>query len=353
MRGVTGGLIILLGAAFGAIADEGKPLKPSFVYSVDPPFFEKKHSVATDLSGAACDPAGTCLAINDQSRFAQFFVIDGTRIAAGAEAPLIGKAEDPATLGTKPATEPDAPATSCLSQDAAFADLDGEGAAYAEPYFYVVGSHGCSRKHNAFIGSAFILARVRAGRDGAEPAETTYRLSDALQWNAALKPYFGVSLNEADGLNIEGLAVAGDDLVAGLRAPSIGGKAYLVRVGVSALFAPGHEPLRVAPQIIPIALGANSGIRDLAFLPDGRLLILAGPAQEQTNIPFSLFTIPWPDGTPTKIATLKDEFFTDKHGETQRAKAEGMVVLEADPLRLLIFFDGPENGAPSAYIAPN
>jgi hypothetical protein len=151
---------------------------------------------------------------------------------------------------------------------------------------------------------------------------------------------------QEDGLNIEGLAVVGGNLIAGLRAPTIEGNAYLVSVKVDALFAPGHEPLKAEPEIIPVSLGCNVGIRDMAALPDGKVLVLAGPAQEQWHIPFSLFTIePRGGGAVKQIAILEDVFDRKK-----RAKPEAVTVLGDKPLRVLIFFDGPKNGAPREYV---
>jgi len=89
---------------------------------------------------------------------------------------------------------------------------------------------------------------------------------------------FGRDL-EPNGLNLEGLAVVGGVLYAGLRAPSLDGSAYIVSTDVEPLFTPG-TPLE--PRVIPLALGRDTGIRDLAPLPDGRILVLAGPAR-RTN----------------------------------------------------------------------
>ncbi|SFJ99344.1 DUF3616 domain-containing protein [Methylocapsa palsarum] len=337
-------------AIVAAFAEPLRPLQAVQLYLVDPPFLEKdngKDKIAEDLSGAACDRSGLCLAINDQSRSAQFFTIDNGHIAAGKKAPLIDDVPSPSTLGEKPAAVAASPlAQGCLDQEPVFKDLDGEGVAYAAPYFYIVGSHGCSRAGNEFVLSSFILARLRADENGARIVETTYRLGDALRTAPKIGPFFGKHLIQEDGLNIEGLAVVGDKLFAGLRAPTIEGAAYLVGVKVSALFAPGHEPLRGEPEIIPIALGCNVGVRDMAAMPDGRLLVLAGPAQEQWHIPFSLFTVePRPGGAVKQIAVLEDVFDRKK-----RAKAEAVTVLGVKPLRVLIFFDGPKNGAPREYV---
>ena len=50
----------------------------------------------------------------------------------------------------------------------------------------------------------------------------------------------------------------------------------LYRADAAALFT-RDAPLAV--RVIPLALGRDTGVRDLALLPDGRLLVLAGPAQ--------------------------------------------------------------------------
>jgi hypothetical protein len=76
-------------------------------------------------------------------------------------------------------------------------------------------------------------------------------------------------------LNIEGIAVFGGKLLAGLRAPTRGEEGFIVSVPVEALFADGHEPLAAASQTIPVTLGRDAGIRDLATFPGDRLLVWA------------------------------------------------------------------------------
>jgi hypothetical protein len=94
--------------------------------------------------------------------------------------------------------------------------------------------------------------------------------------------------------------------------------------------------------VIPLRLGEGAGIRDLATLPDGRLLVLVGPAQEQ-DLPFRILLTDLAAGVALKeVAQL--EAVEDDDGET--AKAEAMVLLEAEAgtARLLILFDGLKNG---------
>jgi hypothetical protein len=85
----------------------------------------------------------------------------------------------------------------CSDGERKFRGLDGEAVAYAAPFFYVVGSHGCSRHSNKFRSSSFILARiperqVASAARTLDPSsvETTYRLSEALAAIPWIRPYF-------------------------------------------------------------------------------------------------------------------------------------------------------------------
>ena len=301
-----------------------------------------------DLSGIACIPiqqgtAYRCLAVNDETQTAQFATVEDGKIAAGEDVRLIGESPDPETVGTRPKSVP------CPRITDDFEELDGEGVAYAAPYFYVVGSHGCSRKKGKFRLSTFILARIRVDPDGRpidqagnvltdsevhQAVETTYRLSDLLPRAEAAGAFFGKGLDaEAKGLTIEGIAVEGENLFVGLRAPSIDGRAFILRANVDELFKPGREPAPATAlsETIPLALGSDVGIRDLAPLPDGRLLILAGAASGD-EIPYRIFVV---DPTGANLQELVPP------QSDQPTRAEGMTVLEAtdQEIRLLILFD--------------
>ena len=301
-----------------------------------------------DLSGIACIPiqqgtAYRCLAVNDETQTAQFATVEDGKIAAGEDVRLIGESPDPETVGTRPKSVP------CPRITDDFEELDGEGVAYAAPYFYVVGSHGCSRKKGKFRLSTFILARIRVDPDGRpidqagnvltdsevhQAVETTYRLSDLLPRAEAAGAFFGKGLDaEAKELTIEGIAVEGENLFVGLRAPSIDGRAFILRANVDELFKPGREPAPATAlaETIPLALGSDVGIRDLAPLPDGRLLILAGAASGD-EIPYRIFVV---DPTGANLQELVPP------QSDQPTRAEGMTVLEAtdQEIRLLILFD--------------
>lgn len=341
-------------------------LRPTGAVTVEGVFHtEDGAPPARDISGIACKPPDNsarrlCLVVNDQDRFAQLATMSDDRLVAGPTVPLLGDRPSAATIGAKPA------GLACSAGERAFKDMDGEGVAYAAPYFYVAGSHGCSRR-NVHRPSAYILARLRIDDEGrvvdsaGKPAapedalglvETTHRLADALRAAETVGARFGKDL-EGGGVNLEGLAVVGRILYAGLRAPSLDGRAFIVAADVDALFS---REAPVAASVIPLALGRDVGVRDLASLPDGRLLVLAGPAQDQDMVAYALFVAePRAGGSLTRLATLEAVGADCKPGPRDVAgKPEAVLPLEisADRLKVAILSDGLPNGAPCAYDVP-
>ena len=303
---------------------------------------------ALDISGIACmapdGPLTRCLVINDEGQDAQIATIEGRRLLPGRLIPLLD--------GTKVGTPTTGHHCAGLGKTG---DLDGEGVAFAAPFFYVVGSHGCSRKQGKFRSSSFVLSRIDVGAGGAAldgdrvKVEATYRLADALRAQPRLAPFFAAPLDAArNGLNVEGIAVVGHRLYAGLRSPSLDGDAFLVGADIAELFGPGGAALPTAdaePGLVTVHLGPNLGIRDLAPLPDGRLLVLAGPAQEQ-DLPYRVFIVDPRDGTARAVGVLPELRGPDRAG-----KAEAVVVLSGD--RMLVLFDSLPNGGPREYLLPS
>jgi hypothetical protein len=307
---------------------------------------------ARDISGIACiDPPGSttlrCLVVNDENHSAQFVTISGRKIVVGSQIRLVGNEPDTATVGVKPEV-------SCPGGKGEFGEFDGEGVAYSEGHFYVVGSHACSRKKGKFRLSSFLLARIPVNQDGrvVGNVQTTYRLSDVLRQAREVGSYFGKGIS-ANGVNVEGLSVVGDRLMVGLRAPSQDGKAYLVTTSVAALFAPGHGTKKAPSKVIALPLGKPLGVRDLAMLPDGRLLVLTGPAQEQ-NLPYGFLVVDAREGNPVEFWTIKPDELGTISIEPDGGKAEAVTILDvsSDVLRVLVLFDGPRNGAPREYRVP-
>jgi hypothetical protein len=318
--------------------------------------FAVSEGTAIDISGMACLPEGAprqCLLVNDENKNAQFATINDDRMVVGDPVPLIGRAPDSRTLGRPPDE-------TCEKADD-FKDLDGEGVAYAEPYFYIVGSHGCTRSKGKFRLSSFILARVRVDRQGqpvdsadrplardkfAQAVETTYRVSDLLKRAGKAAEFFGKDLESANGLNIEGVAVQGDTIWFGLRGPVRKDKtAYLVSGDIDDLFKAGNKRSKAKPDVVPIELD-GLGIRDLAPLPDKRLLVVAGAAHGP-EVPFKLFVVDPAKEKVTPIGPLA-AVTQQVDGEMKTGKAEGVTVLDmtADKAQIVILFDSLPNGAP-------
>ncbi|MDR6305592.1 hypothetical protein GGQ85_003316 [Nitrobacter vulgaris] len=172
--------------------------------------------------------------------------------------------------------------------------------------------------------------------------------SDALN-RGDLAPFFAHALKEqngdsdASGLNIEGIAVHGSRMYVGLRAPLIGGKAVIVVANVDNLFKDGKERL-AGPFTEPmlVSLGSHAGIRDLAALPDGRLLILSGPTLDQAiGSQVFLFDPEKPEEIPNPVAAIDGSL----------GKPEAILYISHDKsnLKFLVLSDSSPNGSPVEY----
>ena len=304
---------------------------------------------AEDISGIAClnglGPSPVCLLINDEDREGQLARFGSDGISPTARFKLLTKSTQASALGSPPSEN------KCPAGGDSFDDLDGEAVAAdsAKKVFYVAASHGCSRKKGKFPISSFLLARVAMTNSGdAATVDTTYRLSDALN-RGDLAPFFAHALKEqngdsdASGLNIEGIAVHGSRMYVGLRAPLIGGKAVIVVANVDNLFKDGKERL-AGPFTEPmlVSLGSHAGIRDLAALPDGRLLILSGPTLNQAiGSQVFLFDPEKPEEIPNPVAAIDGSL----------GKPEAILYISHDKsnLKFLVLSDSSPNGSPVEY----
>lgn len=127
-----------------------------------------------------------------------------------------------------------------------------------------------------------MLARIPANAQGEPngPTQVTWRLGEALRGLPVLAGHYGLPLTEAaQGLDIEGIAAIGTNLLFGLRAPSLNEHATILIADAEELFREGGNPPAV--RQVRLKLGAHVGIRHLAALDDGRLLVLTGASQEQ------------------------------------------------------------------------
>ena len=306
--------------------------------------------LARDISGIACRPGEAealhCLVVNDESAFAQMAVLRDGRLVAGPAVPLVG----PKPPGPGEAAGSISAIGACPGGPDDFGEFDGEGVAWSPNpsgggSYFVTGSHACSRNRAKLRASTHLLARVDVDASGAHaPAALTWRLGPALAAAAPVGPHYNRGLDEAaQGLDVEGVAASGGRLFFGLRAPSLDGFGFVVGAGAADLFAAdGDRP--VPTRVAKLALGAGVGIRDMAALPDGRLLLLTGPAQGQENIPFGV-ALTEPGGSeewPVRpvLPALRTVVGDGK------AKAEGLAVLgvSGDTARVLVLFEDPANG---------
>ena len=111
-------------------------------------------------------------------------------------------------------------------------------------------------------------------------------------------------------------------------------------VNIDAAF--GNAPAR--PQVFPIRLGDGMGVRDLAAVADG-FLVLSGPEADRPGEP-SLFFWDGQSGAPVSLGMLG--------GVPSHAKPEAVLVLaeDMDAYRLLVMSDGIPGGAPTEYRVP-
>jgi len=271
---------LLICGSVAAAQDQGVwPVKGKLVGQQD----EK----AEDVSGIACASATgfprSCLPIDDESQGAQVVIVKDGEIVAGEFVPLINDLHNNEPL-----------------------ELDGEGAAFAGGYFYIIGSHGHPRdkdkKLDPVKDAAKIVASIKANsqlirvrldqatinRDGtlssAPEIKRSSELSKLLAAEVALKASVGKRLDE-NGLTIEGLAVREGRLYAGMRGPSLNGnEAAILSVALGAFFE-GAAP---DTKLHVLGLGKGRGVRDLVTF-ENNFLILAGPAAE-TEGTYSIYS---------------------------------------------------------------
>ena len=145
-------------------------------------------------------------------------------------------------------------------------ELDGEGIAYSDGYYYVMGSHGYPRdtghkldpikdadEIRARIAASSQIVRVTAHAD-APAIMATGKLRTIIAANPVLSPYLDRRL-EINGLTIEGVAVKGDRLFAGFaRLLLIADTPLVLSVRLGALF--GEGPGRC--ETLPVAARRRS-----------------------------------------------------------------------------------------------
>ena len=127
----------------------------------------------------------------------------------------------------------------------------------------------------------------------------------------------------------------------GLRGPVQDGSTYIVSVAVDALF--GTSPAET--KLFPVKLGKGAGIRDMAKV-EGGVLLLSGPEEEKAG---HAAVFLW-DGRSDTAQALGE---LDLDG-SKDAKPEALPVLgeDSDDYRVLVLSDNVKDGEPREYRLP-
>lgn len=294
----------------------------------------KKDKKAEDVSGLSCSATvgfpRACLIIDDNIQAAQIITLEDGKLLAGAMVPLISNAFEGKAL-----------------------ELDGEGVAYADGAFYVIGSHGHPRDKDheldatndaeriaAHIAAASQIAKVTvATNDKATVDTTVLSLAKAIQDQPDLKNFAGKRLEE-NGVTIEGIAIKDGQLFAGFRGPVLpGGHAVVLAVSLEGLATGGD----LKSKVFKLPLGEGIGIRDLAR-NDDRILVLAGPGPDTAGV-YTVFS--W-DGAGDTVTSLVSLTGIPEAGDNRKAE----VILPLADKKFLILFDGEKEGGALAITLP-
>ena len=318
--------ILLCWIATTAVA--GGTLSPSADLTVQPDL-SVSDDEATNVSGAACYVKNgvrlSCLLVGDEVRYARLFSFDEKTLQPGREVFLLPKKD---AVGKK------------------FKEADAEAVAFDDGYYYLAGSHGLN-KSGEKQSSRYFFYRVKADDTTGQPSdfgspdaastavETSGNLEKLIVADDNLKNHIAQKPGD-EGVNIEGIAVKDGKLFVGFRGPVVDKGALIATLAVTDAF--GNIPTN--PTDYFVNLGVDQGIRDLAVVDEG-FLILSGPQQRVSGQSQIFF---WkPDSDPVALADLGN-FTPDEQPEALLVVSE-----HAGELSVMVMEDGPKNGSPKLY----
>jgi hypothetical protein len=343
-------------AAFSPSAFAGKS-SLGITIPVDPHYTapaSDKDGKARGISGMTClgkagDAKRECFVINDEETFGEVAILteEGlkptekvlhfTRKGESGEG-VLGIARKPPKC----------------RDEGKFGELDGEGVGRAADYVYVVSSHSCSGGKK-YKPSSYLLVRFKPASSNAfigdtPPAvERSWRAADALLASDVRSAYGD---KKGKGTNIEGIAIAGERVYFGLRTPVEAGTAYIVSAPANDLFAPGTQALKSGVvKTRSLSLGKKTGIRDLAALENGGLLILSGPSVDQQEVGYKIWHLAAPISTSEPVALVTIETKVKAKDRAEIPKAEAITIIEqaGDKVILIVNYDNVDEGAPSRH----
>ena len=270
-----------------------------------------------DLSGIACGPDRHGLIVTDEGSLVQSFRLD----------------PDDRRLHVKEKGSP-------LLRAGEEADL--EGMCFEGGWFYATGSHALGRATPDHQPSRHHVYRLQLDHNNlAAKADISHALEPLIENDGLLARHYRKRLNADErGLDIEGIAARTGRLLFGLRSPSLDGTAFVLSVAIDCLFG-ARSNRQQGLERYALELGEGAGIRDLAAVPGG-VLVLSGPSTDQDRARFDL----WLWGDDHSLEHLA------RFAGLGKIKPEGLLVLGVDhrKLNVLILFDGAERGSPRQFV---
>jgi len=271
-----------------------------------------------DVSGVVINRDGIGALVSDETRAAQEFSYSRTsrKINMGSLLPLLpGK-------GTE------------IDMEAASLSPDGTRA-------YFAGSHSLARKKGVLEPERSNVFRLAINSDGG----FTKKLDQGnFRSVIATQPALATALDktaDGTGVDIESLAIHGDKLLVGFRAPLVDGIAVILEVPEKDVF--GGAKTKGETTLHRVDLGYGRGIRDMLRIPDGFLLIAGDAASDTEKSTFELFHWSGPEtGKIQRIGLISDP--------PGKAEALGLLHAASNAIEILILFDGATNGGPRSQL---
>jgi hypothetical protein len=305
-------------------------IAPAATWRIDPKLTNDKE--AANISGIACSPTPnqTCVVVSDEQtkgRYVRFATLGEKTIKTGRTLELF-----PPSLGKGK-------------------EADTEAAAYASGKFYVIGSHGVAKKDPIYQPERYLLFQFPVDATNTKQIKSTNALETILASHPELKAAACARTSSVPcrslqdgGINVEGLAIHQEQAWIGLRAPVAAGQGVVIQLSTKHLF--NGDPGQVS--LHKLALGKGQGIRDLARVNAG-FLVLTGnstPEEEKPTWPATVIFWSGDQQTTIPIATLSNTASIEK--------PEALLVLAEDNQnwRVLILGEGKGSIEPQEYLLP-
>ena len=190
-------------------------------------------------------------------------------------------------------------------------------------YYYLLGSHGLSKKKGKYQPSRYHLFKIQINGQGKITYQSEINIEEIIL-KTKLKRFYKKLLGE-NGVNIEGLGFHQNNLYIGFRSPVINGKAQILKVNLTR---------QSRFELMSVDLGKNRGVRSLEFRKN-KLYILAGQSFKDGDVSSSLYEF-------NSVNNLEKK--REINIPYDNLKAEGFDFLTDN--KLIIVYDSEEDGLP-------